>query len=95
MAQMTVGVRELKAQLSPLVETRLQELAQAGLIAWSGHKLAPMAPVARIRGKRTVADLLLEDRDDSLLDASVRERIENCQHIEELALKLVKVHEKE
>ncbi len=50
-------------QVSPLVETRVQELIQAGLIAWSGHKLAPMAPVARTRGKRTVADLLLEDRE--------------------------------
>lgn len=46
--------------LSPSVETRLQELIQAGLMAWSGHKLAPMAPVARTRGRRTVADLLLE-----------------------------------
>jgi prevent-host-death family protein len=47
---------------SPSVETRLQELVQAGLIAWSGHKLTPIAPVARTRGNRTVADLLLEDR---------------------------------
>jgi prevent-host-death family protein len=49
--------------LSPSVETRVQELAQAGLIAWSGNKLAPMAPVARTQGRRTVADLLLEDRE--------------------------------
>jgi antitoxin (DNA-binding transcriptional repressor) of toxin-antitoxin stability system len=49
--------------LTPSVEMRVQELIQAGLLAWSGHKLVPMAPVARIRGKRTVADLLLEDRD--------------------------------
>jgi len=91
MAQMTVGIRELKARLSnyiqqvkagatliitergkpvgrimplsPSVETRVQELVQAGLIAWSGHKLVPMMPVARTRGRRTVADLLLEDRE--------------------------------
>ena len=49
--------------LSPSVETRVQELVQAGLMAWSGRKLAPLAPVARTRGKRTVADLLLEDRE--------------------------------
>ena len=49
--------------LSPSVETRVQELTQAGLMAWSGRKLAPLAPVARTRGKRTVADLLLEDRE--------------------------------
>lgn len=49
--------------LSPSVETRVQELVQAGLMVWSGRKLAPLAPVARTRGKRTVADLLLEDRE--------------------------------
>jgi antitoxin (DNA-binding transcriptional repressor) of toxin-antitoxin stability system len=49
--------------LTPSVEMRVQELIQAGLLAWSGHKLVPMAPVARIRGKRTVANLLLEDRE--------------------------------
>ena len=49
--------------LSPSAETRAQELARAGLIAWSGHKLAPLAPVARARGRRMVADLLLEDRE--------------------------------
>jgi len=49
--------------MSPSVETRVQELVQAGLMAWSGRKLAPMAPVARTRGRRMVADLLLEDRE--------------------------------
>ena len=49
--------------LSPSVETRVQELVQAGVMAWSGNKLVPMAPVARTRGTRTVADLLLEDRE--------------------------------
>jgi antitoxin (DNA-binding transcriptional repressor) of toxin-antitoxin stability system len=49
--------------LSPSAEIRAQELVQAGLIAWSGHKLAPLAPVARARDRRTVADLLLEDRE--------------------------------
>jgi hypothetical protein len=48
---------------TPSVEMRVQELIQAGLLAWSGHKLVPMAPVARIRGKRTVASLLLKDRE--------------------------------
>jgi prevent-host-death family protein len=49
--------------LSPSAEIRAQELVQAGLIAWSGHKLAPLAPVARTRDRQTVADLLLEDRE--------------------------------
>jgi len=38
-------------------------MAQAGLILWSGKKLEPMALVARVRGDRTVADLLVEDRE--------------------------------
>jgi len=33
------------------------------LVAWSGRKLTPVAPVARMRGQRTVAELLLEDRE--------------------------------
>ena len=45
------------------VEIRLRELIQAGLVAWSGRKLMPMDPVARTRGRRTVAALLLEDRE--------------------------------
>jgi hypothetical protein len=49
--------------LTPSVEMRVQELIQVGLLAWSGHKLVPMLPVARTRGKRTVVGLLLEDRE--------------------------------
>lgn len=44
------------------LEDRLEAMAQAGLILWSGRKLEPMAPVARTRGERTIADLLAEDR---------------------------------
>jgi prevent-host-death family protein len=49
--------------LSPSVEDRVQELVQAGLMAWSGRRLIPLAPVARARGRQRVADLLLEDRE--------------------------------
>lgn len=45
------------------LEARLEGLAAAGVIAWSGERLAPVAPPARLRGSRTVADLLLEDRE--------------------------------
>jgi prevent-host-death family protein len=44
-------------------EAKLATLSQAGLIAWNRQKLKPLAPVAQARGKRTVADLLLEDRE--------------------------------
>ena len=49
--------------LAQSTETQLEALTQAGLIAWSGEKLTPLAPVARAKGSRTVADLLLEDRE--------------------------------
>ena len=49
--------------LSPSVETRVQELVQARLMAWSGRKLTPLAPLARTRGTQAVADLLIEDRE--------------------------------
>ncbi len=45
------------------LQDRLEAMIQAGLILWSGKKLEPMAPVARARGERTVADLLVEDRE--------------------------------
>ena len=43
--------------------TRLETLRQAGLIAWNGEGLSPVAPVARAQGDHTVAELLLEDRE--------------------------------
>jgi prevent-host-death family protein len=91
MSEMTVGIRELKRQLSayirqvkaggtviitergtpvgrivplsPSLETRIEALIEAGFLAWNGRKLTPLAPMARVRGQRTVADLLLEDRE--------------------------------
>lgn len=49
--------------LSQPREVQLEALQQAGLIAWSGEKLPPLAPVAQAKGERTVAELLLEDRE--------------------------------
>ena len=91
MKQITVGVRELKGQLSrylqevkagatlvitergtpvgrlvPVVsslEERLEELVATHQVAWSGRKLKPMSPPARPQGGKTVADLLVEDRE--------------------------------
>lgn len=45
------------------LDERMEALGQAGLIAWSGKRLRELAPVARTKGERTVADLLLEDRE--------------------------------
>jgi prevent-host-death family protein len=42
---------------------RLDALRQAGTVAWSGRRLRRIEPVARVRGKRTVADLVSENRE--------------------------------
>jgi len=45
------------------LENRMTSMAQAGLLLWNNRKLEPVAPVARVKGKRTVSDLLIEDRE--------------------------------
>jgi len=90
MAEMTVGVRELKTQLSKYlrqvkagrtiiitehgkavgrivppeatVEEKLEAMRRAGLIEWSGKKLNPMKPVAKVKDGYSVAQLLIDDR---------------------------------
>ena len=44
-------------------QDRTQELIQAGVIAWSGRKLRLFKPTVRTRGKKTVADLVIENRE--------------------------------
>jgi len=46
---------------SPL--ERLQALQAAGSVAWSGRRLRTAKPVAPRAGKRTVADLVIENRE--------------------------------
>jgi len=45
------------------ISKRLEALRQAGNVAWSGRRLRRIKPVARVRGKRTVADLVTENRE--------------------------------
>jgi len=45
------------------LEERMAVMLEAGQVQWSGHKLAVMQPLARVRGKRTVAELLVDDRE--------------------------------
>ena len=49
--------------IKPSIETRVQELAQAGLVAWRGRKLGLLTPPAQAPTYQTVAELLLEDRE--------------------------------
>ncbi len=44
------------------LETRLQMMAQAGLLQWSGNKLQPQRPLAQTRGEGNVSDLVTEGR---------------------------------
>lgn len=90
MAELTVGVRELKSQLSKYlrhvkagrtiiitehgkavgrivppeatVKEKLEAMRRAGLIEWSGKKLKPMKPVAKVKDGYSVAQLLIDDR---------------------------------
>jgi antitoxin (DNA-binding transcriptional repressor) of toxin-antitoxin stability system len=54
------------AQLVPAetgLKGRLEALQSAGMIKWRGNKLAVAEPVARLRGKKTVADIVSEMRE--------------------------------
>jgi len=42
---------------------RVEALRRAGAIAWSGRRLRPAKPAGRIRGNKSVSDLLIENRE--------------------------------
>jgi prevent-host-death family protein len=42
---------------------RVEALKRAGAVAWSGKPLRPVRPVGRVRGVRTVSDLIVESRE--------------------------------
>jgi len=56
-------------RIVPIVQTgkrldeRLAAMKQMGQLEWSGCRLSANKPVAKARGKRTVADLLVENRE--------------------------------
>jgi prevent-host-death family protein len=41
---------------------RIDALRKSGSIAWSGRRLRPAKPVAKVRAGRTIADLVVENR---------------------------------
>ena len=45
------------------VAERIETLRNAGSIQWSGRRLGSAKPVAGLRGKRTVADIVVENRE--------------------------------
>lgn len=42
---------------------RMLALARAGEIVWNGEPFTPRGPVAKVRGPRTLADLIVAERD--------------------------------
>ena len=44
------------------LEERLETLKNAGTVLWSGRRLGTTRPDVRPRGKRTVADIVVENR---------------------------------
>ena len=54
-------VARMVRESDSLVE-RIQMLKNAGSIQWSGRRLRNAKPVAQLRGKRAVADVLIESR---------------------------------
>ena len=44
---------------------RMLALAKSGDIVWNGQPFTPVGPVARVRGSRTLAGLIVEERDRS------------------------------
>ena len=42
---------------------RLEMLRKAGTMLWSGRRLGPATPGVRARAKRTVADIVVENRE--------------------------------
>lgn len=45
------------------VEDRLEAMAQSGLLAWNKRRLKSRLPAVRIKGRKTVAQLLVADRE--------------------------------
>jgi hypothetical protein len=58
MRKKPVGTRKQKA-----LRERVEALRRASVIAWSGRPLRPAKPAGKVRGHKTVADLLVENRE--------------------------------
>lgn len=45
------------------LQERVEALRKAGTVAWSGRRLRPAKPAGKVRGDRTIAGLIVENRD--------------------------------
>jgi prevent-host-death family protein len=48
---------------APPLDERLRTLKSAGTILWSGRRLKKTKPAVSARGRRTVADIIVENRE--------------------------------
>ena len=51
------------AQAGRRLDEHFAAMKQAGQLEWSGRKLPKSKPIATVRGKRSVSDLLVENRE--------------------------------
>jgi prevent-host-death family protein len=64
----TVEITERGTPIGRIVPTsgalaeRIEALARSGLLAWNGRKLRPRSPLARLKTRKSVAQLLVEQR---------------------------------
>ena len=58
MREKRTRIRELKS-----LRKRVEALRNAGVIAWSGRRLRAAKRVGKVRGNKTVADLVVENRE--------------------------------
>jgi hypothetical protein len=61
-ASQTGRGQEKGGELGVSLRRRLLAMRKMGLIQWSGRKLCRRKPVATLRGRKTVAELLVESR---------------------------------
>lgn len=45
------------------IEEKLQGLIESGFIEWNGEKFVPEMPTIKLEGKRTIADIVSENRE--------------------------------
>lgn len=44
------------------LEERIEAARRSGLVSWNGQKPKPRAPVAKVRTKKTIAEIVSENR---------------------------------
>jgi hypothetical protein len=57
------GTDGVEQHLAEHQRERSEALRKADAIAWSGRRLRPAKPLGKVRGTKTVADLIVEDRE--------------------------------